>query len=107
MVFAICAVNAVGCATVNASEAIHPLLSVTVTEYVPVAKEKMSSDVAPVFQAYVNEPCPPVTSMSMFPELSQLQIAGSTVDVMAIGNNVSIAVSNTPTHPFASRTIAE
>ncbi len=87
-------------------EPVQPLLSVTVTEYVPAVLVLIVEVTAPVLQAYVIEPVPP--------EAFAVRIAGSELAQTSTGGIETVGFAFTvrvpepePVQPFVSVTVTE
>ena len=77
--------SALGAVTVKVDEAEHPLASLTVTVYEPLARFEILAVVEPLLHEYVLLPVPPLTLVVMLPlaEVAQSEFVTFPVTVMA------------------------
>ncbi len=77
--------SALGAVTVKVDEAEHPLASLTVTVYAPLARFEILAEVEPLLHEYVLLPVPPLTLVVMLPlaEVAQSEFVTFPVIEMA------------------------
>ena len=94
--------------TVNVPEPVpvHPFVSVTVTEYVPAVLVLIVDVVAPVLQAYVTAPVPPLGVAVSVAGSVLAQTSTLPTDTVGFGFTVNVPVPE-PVQPFVSVTVTE
>ena len=97
--------NAAGWVIVALDVAVHPLVSVMVTEYAPIANPEMSCVVAPFDQLYVYGDVPPETVRSIEPLLPPLQITFTCVFEADNRAGSVMADADVVVQPLASVTV--
>jgi hypothetical protein len=85
-------VIAFGDVTVKLDDAEHPLASLTVTVYAPLARLEILAEVEPLLHEYVLLPVPPLTLVVMLPLEDAAQSAFVTVPVIEIAGALVNAV---------------
>ena len=90
--------------SVPAPVPVQPLVSVTVTVYVPAVLVLIVEVVAPVLQAYVTAPVPPLGVAVKVAAGAPAHISGLLTDTVGFEFTVSVPVPD-PVHPFVSVTV--
>src|SRR5258708_14081745 len=85
-------------------EPVHPFVSVTVTEYVPAVLVLIVDVVAPVLQANVDAPVPPLgVAVNVAGNVLEHAV-GLLTDTVGLGSTVSVPVPD-PVQPLVSVTV--
>lgn len=85
---------------------VHPLVSVTVTEYAPAALVLIVEVVAPVLHANVLDPVPPEGVPVNVAGTALAHISTLPTETVGLGSTVSVPEPE-PVHPFVSVTVTE
>ena len=100
------AVIAEGWEIVYVSLAVHPVLSVTVTVYVPAISPDIEEPVPPLLQLYVYVAMPPETAKEILPVDAPLQRTFVMVSVIEIAEGVVIVTELLVEQPLIFVTVA-
>ena len=103
---AMLALRGEGCDTTTIEELVHPLLSVTVTLYVPAESDAMLVELDPLLQLYMYEAVPPDAVAEALPSVPPLQLTDEVCVVFMVNMDGCVMITLCdPVHPLLSVTV--